>query len=221
MIPGDGKTTEELFTEAGSLLGLLEKLTTSRRNRDKACTTLTDLYLVIEALARRVQQVEFSPAPVAIDDEDDDAEATRLSMHDLLDAAVDPLEMEAAAEEGMTVRELRLHYFRAFLDFQVAGCRTFEEIMLKGIALVRRLRPEMLSRFGQSMAQVGRKTGRSRANIHALESRMVEDLLKLRGVRGFHGLGGQRSEEHRRKCREAQKGNTNRRDGERRKRDAA
>lgn len=221
MIPGEGKTTEELFSEARRLLNLLEKLTTGRRNRDKACTTLTDLYLIIEGLARRVQQVEFSGAPVTNDEDEDDAETDRLAMQDLLEVAEDPVEREAAAEEGMTVRELRLHYFRAFLDFQVAGCRSFEEIMLKGIALVRRLRPEMLARFGQSMAEVGRKTGRSRANIHALENRMVEELLKQRGARGFHGLGGQRSEEHRRKCREAQQGNTNRRDGERRKRAAA
>ena len=217
MIPGEGKKTSELFTDARRLLADLEKLVSLRRNRDKACTTLTDLYLLVEGIARRVREVEFSEQPVIEHEEEDERETTRLGMQDLLDAKHDALEEDVAAEEGMTVRELRLHYFRAFLDYQVAGCRTFEEMMLKGIALVRRLRPHMLEKFGISMASVGRKTGRSRANVHALERRMIDELLKARHVRG-RLLGGQRSEEHRRKCSQAQKGNTNRRDGERRKR---
>ncbi|HRJ11589.1 MAG TPA: hypothetical protein PK490_12290 [Prosthecobacter sp.] len=222
MIPGEGKTTGELFEAARALLTELETELGRRRRRERACTALTDLHLALQALARRVGGVEWAEATVCHEDEDElegaEPAPMELGMRELMAAPGDELEAQAAAAEGVEVWELRLRYFRLFLDFQVAGCRTFEEVALKCLALVRRLRPEMLERFGLSMAEVGRKTGRSRANIHAFEKRMLEELLKGAGARGFHGLGGQRGAETRERCRRAQQGNQNRRNGEARKR---
>lgn len=224
MIPGEGKTTQELFTEADSLLTKLERLMKQRKNRDKACMTLTDIHVVIEGLARRLQSVEFSGGPVAHDEDEHERQTEGvepLVMADLLDAAADELEADEAAGQGVAVRELRLRYFRQFLDYQVAGCRSVEDVMRKTLAFARRFRPDALREFGLSMSDVGRRLGESRAKVHAREKRLVEEPLKRSGARGFHGLGGQRSEQHRERCRAAQKGNKNRLKGERRKRDEA
>lgn len=224
MIPGDGKTTRELFAETAALLTKLERLMAGRKQRDKACMTLTDISVMLEALARRLQKVEFSGGPVAHDDEEHEPHTDSvepLAMADLLDAPADDLEEDEAANLGLEVRELRLRYFRQFLDYQVAGCKTVEDVMRKTLAFARRFRPDALREFGLSMSDVGRRLGESRAKVHAREKRLVEKPLKRAGARGFHGLGGQRSEQHRQRCREAQKGNTNRSDGEKRKRSAA
>lgn len=224
MIPGDGKTTPELFSEASALLTKLERLMKARKNRDKACMTLTDLSVVIEGVARRLQQVEFCGGPVAHDDEEQAkrAEAVEpMALGELMDMAADEIEEDEAMRQGLTVRELRLRYFRQFLDYQVAGCRSVEDVMRKTLAFARRFRPAALIEFGLSMSDVGRRLGESRAKVHAREKRLVEKPLKQSGAKGFHALGGQRSEEHRERCRKAQQGNTNRRDGEKRKRSAA
>lgn len=224
MIPGEGKTTQELFREASELLTKLERLMNARKNRDKACMTLTDMHVNLEALARRLQQVEFTGGPVVHDEEKDDCRAEGvepLAMADLLDGPADELEADEAMEQGVAVRELRLRYFRQFLDYQVAGCRSVEDVMRKTLAFARRFRPDALREFGLSMSDVGRRLGESRAKVHAREKRLVEEPLKRSGAKGFHALGGQRSEKHRARCRAAQMGNTNRSDGERRKRDAA
>lgn len=223
MIPGEGKTTEELFTKARSLLGQLEKLTTSRRNRDKACTTLTDFYLLIEAIARRIQEIEFAPPMVTHDEEEDEAPdraSEPLTMADLFETPATEAELSEAERQEVDVRELRLFYFRLFIDYQVKGCKTVDDVLRKLLAFARRFRPESLREFGLSLTDVARRVGKSKANIHAGEKRLVERLLKASGARGFHALGGQKSESHRAKCSAAQRGNTNRRDGEIRKKSA-
>ena len=222
--PGEGQSTDEIFSEARRLLTHLQGLMTWRRNRDKAAMTLTDLFVLIEAIARRMNQVEFSGAPVNYDDEGADLENLGMEdmpMSELVAGAQVEGEAELAQEMGLDVRDVRLHYFRLFLDYHMSGCRGVEDVIRKFLAYARRFRPLLLENLGQSQAAVGRAMGKGRANIHAGEKRLVELLLKNNGTKGFHALGGQKSEEHRRKCREAQKGNTNRRDGEKRKNDEA
>jgi hypothetical protein len=184
--------------------------------------TVTDLHVSVEALARRLAGLEFSPAPVCHEEEEPRPELVDgLSLAELLAVPADELEREAAEEEGVDVRELRLRYFRLFLDYQVAGCATIDEVVRKVLAFARRFRPQIMTALGLSMSDVGRLLGDSRAKVHAREKRLVEEPLKRIGARGFHGLGGQRSEEARQRCREAQMGNHNRRKGEARKRGAA
>jgi hypothetical protein len=215
-------STKAIFDQARAQLDQLERLISRRRNRDRACMTLTDLHVSVEALAHRLAGLEFSPAPVNHEEEEPRAEfVDGLTLAELMEAPADDLEREAADEEGIDVRELRLRYFRLFLDYQVAGCGTIDEVVRKVLAFARRFRPQIMTALGLSMSDVGRLLGDSRAKVHAREKRLVEEPLKRIGARGFHGLGGQRSEEARQKCREAQQGNRNRRNGEQRKRGAA
>jgi hypothetical protein len=119
MIPGAGKTTEELFREGHALLTKLQRLMAGRKQRDKACVTLTDLHVAIEGLARRLQQVEFSGGPVAHDEEEEDHRlegVEPVSMAELLAVPADDLEQQVADDAETDVRELRLRYFRQFLD---------------------------------------------------------------------------------------------------------
>jgi hypothetical protein len=222
MIPGDGMTTEELFAQARQRLAALEKLMSARRNRDRACMTLTDLHVSIEGLARRLAGVEFTAPPVSHDEEDEPRpEMAELSLADLMAAAPDDLERAAADEQGADVRELRLHYFRLYLDYQLAGCTTLGAVVRKVLAFVRRFRPQAMQQLGLSQSDVARLLGESRAKVHAREKRLVERALQSTGAKGYLGLGGQRGEQARANCRAAQKGNQNRRRGEAKKRDEA
>lgn len=219
MTPGESMSTQELFDQARGQLVALEKLMAGRRNRDRACTTLTDLHVSVEALARRLQGLEFTPAPVRVDDEDEPREVPdSLSLAELMTMPADDPEIAVAERERVSVEELRLRYFRLFLDHLLVGCRSVDEVVKKLLAFARRVRPQALRELGISMAELARRTGESRAVVHAREKRLVERPLKAAGARGFHSLGGQRSEAHRAKCRQAQQGNRNRRAGEERKR---
>jgi hypothetical protein len=213
-LPGEGLSTKELFVQLRGQSLALERLLLGRRSRDKACMEMTDLFLTVNAIARRLGMTEFQEAPVARDEE----EIEQVPLADLMAAPPDDIELHAAEEEGVEVSDLRLRYFRQFLDFQFRGCRTAEDAMKKTLGFARRFRPESLRAFGMSKAEVARKLGESRQKVHARERNQVEKLLKNAAARGFHGLGGQRSEEHRERCRVAQKGNKSRRTGEERKR---
>lgn len=222
MIPGASMSTQELFAQARAQLAALEKLMGRARSRDKACMTLTDLHVSVEALARRLATIEFTAGPVCHEEEDPRPEIVDgLSLAELMEAPADELERAAADDEEVDVRELRLRYFRLFLDYQVAGCATIDDVVRKVLAFARRFRPQIMTGLGLSMSDVGRLLGDSRAKVHAREKRLVEEPLKRIGARGYHGLGGQRSEQARQRCREAQRGNHNRRKGEERKRGAA
>ena len=50
---GEGRSTEELFTELRAGSRDLEKLILKRRNRDLATRLLTDIYLAVEDIAKR------------------------------------------------------------------------------------------------------------------------------------------------------------------------
>lgn len=223
MIPSDGKTTTALFADARALLDELETAVKKRRNRDKACTTLTDLYVAVEGLARRIQAIEFNERAVCRDEEEDqplEQGTEPLAMSDLFDTPATEAEISEAERQAVDVREMRLFYFRLFIDYQVKGCKSVDDVLRKLLAFARRFRPEALRAFGLSMTDVGRRTGKSRQNIHAGEKRLVEGLLKASGAKGFQSIGGQKSASHRARCSAAQMGNTNRRNGEAKKRSA-
>lgn len=195
------------------------------RHRARACDKVADVYLLVETLARRLSVMSFQDGPAPhVEEEDEELPeraanrgALSLSMADVLCPETDDEEAAAATAEGVSVNEFRLRYFRVFLDYMTQGCKSPEEVMVKLLAFIRRVRPESLADLGLSQAEVGRKLGVSRQTVHAREKK-VETLLERNGARGIHGLGGQRSATHRERCRVAQIGNTNRRDGTRRKR---
>jgi len=219
MIDGS-ESTAALLDQAEKLLGTLRQLMRSRRQRDKACRTLTDLHVAIEHVARRLNGMEFSEAPVARDDDEDHGfeQADSVSMADLLFPEASAEEIDVADDQGMTVEEFRLAHYRAFMDFHYSGCETVEDVAKRIGAFVRRVRPDACRKFGISQAAQSRRFGEQRATTSAREKRVVEAPLIASGAKGFHGLGGVRSETHRRRCAKAQENNTNRRTGEARRR---
>lgn len=215
---GDGWNNDELFSHAFLQLRTLRKEMENRRSRDRASVALTDAFLAVQALGHRLAAVgpEFdarSPAPV----EEEEEERT-IPLADVMAAPPTQEEEAIAAEMQLPVADLRVRYFRETLAFMVQGCTQVSDVTRKVLAFVRRVRPEYLKKFGISQADVGRKLGQQRATVSAREKRLVEKPLKANGTRGYKMAGGQKTETHARNCARAQKGNTNRRDGEARKR---
>lgn len=132
-------------------------------------------------------------------------------------SAVDDDEEWCAAQMGMDVRELRKLRFGEFCTQIAATCSSVEAFAKTLASLLRRVKTEFISGLGESQADLGRKFDESRATVQAREMRSVEAPLKAQGQAGFKLLGGVKSEEHRLACQRAQKGNTNRHDGEQRK----
>jgi hypothetical protein len=133
------------------------------------------------------------------------------------DSAVDDDEEWCAEELGLEVRELRMRRFGEFCAEIAATCDSVDAFAKTLASLLRRVKTEFISALGQSQADLGRKFNEERATVQAREKRSVEKPLKDQGQAGYKLLGGVKSEAHRRACREAQKGNTNRKDGEVRK----
>lgn len=216
--------TDALFDELLKLLQYLRGELTRRRNRDRACTSLTDGFVLFEEIGRRLQLIEWDPGRVAAEEEEEDAasqeEAGQVSLWELM-AGMPSLEEEIQAQEqSLGVDELRLYYFRLLLDYFCTGCRNPEDVTRKILAIARRVRPKILEQFGMSQVDVSIRLGERRATVSAREKRLVEAPLKQAGAKGYHLLGGVKTEHHREACRRAQKGNTNRADGEARKRRA-
>ena len=116
-------------------------------------------------------------------------------------------------ELGRMVTHLQEEHFGRFLRYLVQGSREIDDVSRKVVALGRRTIPGEMEIFGRSAADIARKArprGESRAATSAREKREVERPLIDAGANGFKLLGGARSEEHRERCRQAQKGNQNR-----------
>lgn len=132
-------------------------------------------------------------------------------------SAVDDDEEWCASQMDLDVRDLRRLRFGEFCAQIAATCSSVEAFAKTLASLLRRVKTEFISGLGESQADLGRKFDESRATVQAREMRSVEAPLKAQGQAGFKLLGGVKSEEHRLACQRAQKGNTNRHDGEQRK----
>lgn len=138
-------------------------------------------------------------------------------------SAIDDDEEWCAEELSLDVRALRMLRFGEFCAEIATDAPTIPAFAKTLASLLRRVKTEFISRLGESQADLGRKFGETRATVQAREVRAIEAPLREQGQAGFKLLGGTKSESHRRACKRAQKGNSNRRTGERRKaeRDAA
>lgn len=230
---GDGKSTFELFTLLFEQLRGLRKEMERRRSKDRASVLLTDSYVTLQQIGERFAVVsrDFDSRPVARDledEEDYEPQAEQRAMADLfpgtLHADEESLDKEMLKRvvdfraSYQSIHDVRLRLYREFLDYLLAGCTQLSEVTAKLLAIGRRVRPESMERFGISQVAVSRKVDKRRATISAREIRCVEKPLIKSGAKGYQVLGGNKSISHREKCRKAQKGNTNRKDGERRKR---
>lgn len=214
----------ELIEAARGCLDALATEVERRRSRDKASTLLTDAYVALQRVGERLAVMssgwDARGAAHAEEEEEPTHEylTRQVPLADLMGSPALPDEEEAAEAGRRTVADVRLRHFRSFLEFLVVGCRQVDEVTLKVLAIVRRVRPELLSELGVSQSAVARKIGEKRATTSAREKRVVETLMVAGGARGFHLLGGTKSESHRDKCRAAQRGNGNRRKAEELKR---
>jgi hypothetical protein len=106
--------------------------------------------------------------------------------------------------------EARLDAWEAFLSFIFQGGRLDPWHALKNLlAVVRRVRPEFLG--GLTATQVAFLLGETKAAVSAREIGEVEDTLRRWGVRGYHCVGGAKTESTREASARAAKGNRNRR----------
>jgi hypothetical protein len=84
------------------------------------------------------------------------------------------------------------------------------------LAMVRRIKPSALE--GITQTDLALILDEKKATTSAREIVRVELVAKRMGVKGFHFLGGTKPEETRQRSARAARGNTNRRDGSRKKR---
>jgi len=84
------------------------------------------------------------------------------------------------------------------------------------LAMVRRIKPSALE--GITQTDLALILDEKKATTSAREKVRVEKVAKAMGVKGFHFLGGTKPEATRQRSAASAKGNTNRRDGARRKR---
>lgn len=216
----DGMNTEELFAHAYAQLRNLKNLVTTRRKKDKAFDLLTEYFLIIEEISRRMSKLTFSEGPVVVDEEEDQPTEEKVPMADLFPAEndeeaeyVDIDRLDDIDDLRRMVRELkrsRLDYYRLFLDYLTKGCRHEIDVTKQVLAITRRVRPQSLQLFGLSQADVGRKLGQGRAAVSAREKEKVEKPLRASGAKGIlsNGARGQATSQA---CARAAKGNQNRR----------
>lgn len=222
----DGMSTDELMDQGHGCLDVLKRCTKTRRRRDKASDTLTDLFLIIEAIGLRLRVLQWDERVETSEDEEDDGELLEprreVSLHDLMHLADgedhtaidDDADVPALKRRIRELEERCTGLFRGVIRFTTAGCSTAEQVTKKWLALIRRVDPEALREIGMSQTDVARALGERRATTSAREIREFEILMKRSGARGWRGgSGGLRSEQNRRNCAKAQKGNRNRAKG--------
>lgn len=212
--------TEELFTQGFAQMRALKNRAVTRRGRDKAMELVTELFLTVNEISRRVGGMSFGEAPVMVEDEDD-AEEGRMPMAALFpvesdedDSHENVAEVHELRELVKSLRKTRADYYRDFLSWHTSGCRNERDVVKKLVAIVRRVKPELLNQFGRTQADVARKTGETRAAVSAREKRVYEKPLLDAGARGVLGNGA-RSATTSARCAKAAKGNKNRRKSKR------
>lgn len=139
-----------------------------------------------------------------------------IPLGDVLSGAVEQDEEDAAHELGLDVRAWRLVRFGEFCAEIGKQSKTLDQFVRNGAAWLRRTKPQEIEGLGRTQTALAAKLGQTRAAQSAREIVKVEGPQKAAGMKGYHG-GGTKTPSHRRKCARAQRGNTNRADGERRK----
>ena len=238
--------TEDLFGLALAQLATLKAQMKGRSNRDAASRVMTNLYVSVEMLARRLGDVEFSARTPSMEEEDELPErAEETTLADLF-AEPEPEVMgnidylqsklcrhcKPAVEEVMCegcretlalltgeLEKLRAHDFTVAMKLFCEGAKNIPEMAKRIVTTMQSTMPGLLEGyFGISLTSIGGRMGEGRQTTQARKKRLVETTLKSAGMKGFKGLGGARSDQHRERCKQAQQGNQSRAKGELRKR---
>lgn len=205
---------------------VLERLTENvktRRGRELALERCTQFYLIGAKLAERLGSMQFQATVRHEEDEDEeDAEspAERAAEHVGMAEVVNGFDemgsgrrifREWSEAQKTEKRAERLSALQDLLDYFFRDTSSVDGVLVKLLAITRRLRPQALARFGLSQADVGRRIGGvGRATVSAREKRLVEKPLKQAGAKGVLGNGA-RGAATSAACARAAKGNRNRR----------
>lgn len=240
--------TDDLFGLAFASLAWLRSLMQRRSRRDAACNTLTHLSVAVEHLGHRLANMSWEQRAPSILDDEEEAGGERASEATIADLFAEPEAKTAAdisylqaqlsehlsselevwlSEETRDVlgrlcgelERLRKHDFAIAMELFCKDAKNLEEVSKRLVTTMQATMPGLIEKhFGLSLTSVGSRMGEGRATTQARKKRVVERTLKNAGAKGFKGLGGARSDQHRDRCAKAQKGNHSRAQGEARKR---
>ena len=225
MIQVETLSTDELLLEGAKLFKALERCMKAGRRRDRASDMTTDLFLIVESLAKRLGTLEWNERVQSVDDEEDEQEhepRVEVSLSEVLSLTAhaeryDGPEYEDLGEANKRIRELEaelagkpLEIMCGIIRYTTIGCKSAEAVIKKWLALVRRVDPGTLRDIGMGQTDVARALGERRATTSKREQREFEAPMKAIGARGWHGTGGLRTQDNRDNCAKAQKGNRNR-----------
>lgn len=248
VMPRREMATEDLFLHAFAALAWLRSLMKRRSRKDSACVSLTNLSVAVQFLGERLSKLAFDERAPSVLDEDEAEKKKRADEATLADLFAEPDTEVAAEIDYIQSRlcdhcaphleavmcddcremmgklcghidRLRRQDFAVAMELFCKGARNIEEVAKRVVTTMQSTMPGLIEdHFGVSLTSIGSRMGESRQTARERKKRMVEKTLKKAGMKGFKGVGGARSDEHRERCAKAQKGNTNRAKGEARKR---
>ena len=210
-------STVELLDHLYAELRKLKNLVRTRRGRERALELVTEIFLVFNAIAKRVAGMSFSEGPVAVEDEDEQGEERGMPLAELFhgpdeDDHFSEEETDDIDELRRIIRELkmtRLERYKSIMAYLTKDCRNEIDISKRVVAINRRISPDLVRKFGLTQPAVGRKFAETRAAVSMREKTQVEKVLKASGARGILSNGA-RGAETSRACARAAKGNHNR-----------
>jgi Xaa-Pro aminopeptidase len=127
------------------------------------------------------------------------------------------LDLESGEELSSVDEHARRQALEVLIEYVMqSGLANLGGAFKNFLAMVRRVKPEALE--GITQTDLALILDEKKATTSSREIERVEKVAKRAGVKGFHFLGGTKPEETRRRSAASARGNTNRRDGTRRKR---
>lgn len=127
------------------------------------------------------------------------------------------VDLETGEELSSVDEHARRQALEVLIDYVMqSGLADLGGAFKNFLAMVRRIKPEAME--GISQSDLALIFGECRATTQAREKARIEMVARRMGVGGWLFLGGTKPVETRRRSAEAARGNTNRRDGSRRKR---
>lgn len=123
----------------------------------------------------------------------------------------------AAGEMGLSRMAFRALKIGQLCEKIAGKCRDLDIFVKTLASMYRRAKGDYIQGLGESQTDFGRKFDEVRATVQIREKTKIEEPLKEAGMKGFHLMGGTKTEEHRARCQKAQRGNDNRKAGKMRK----
>ena len=237
----DARPLQELTAECRVLAGSLDALARQRVGREEAMTKVTDLYVLLQEIARRMGDKNhgFSTRPVRRTDDDEEDQQDRIdrraaaegaSLVDVFDEDEDDRRppsqavrdlvtdlMEQSAGDAAWIvqrfmRAAQASTLRSMISYIWHSANSPWEMMKRCLAITRRYQRNNLK--GISMTEVSLLLNETRAAPSARERDVHDELLIRWGVRAPKAAdAGLKSASACQKSRRAAMGNRNRRDG--------